>query len=76
MVEIAKSFLGAVREAAAIYNHIAHKKGVKNFIAEVSMDEVENPQTPVELFFILMMIQQYGIPAQVDGRFPGRPAAL
>jgi len=73
MVEIAKSFLGAVREAAAIYNHIAHKKGVKNFIAEVSMDEVENPQTPVELFFILMMIQQYGIPAQtIAPKFTGR----
>ena len=73
MVEITKSFLGAVREAAAIYNHITHKKGVKNFIAEVSMDEVENPQTPVELFFILMMIQQYGIPAQtIAPKFTGR----
>ena len=73
MLEIAKNFLGAVREAAAIYNHIADKKGVNNFIAEVSMDEVENPQTPVELFFILMMIQQYGIPAQtIAPKFTGR----
>ena len=44
---IAKNFLGAVREAAAIYNHIATRKGADNFIAEVSMDEVDNPQTPV-----------------------------
>jgi len=73
MVEIANNFLGAVREAAAIFNHIADKKGVNNFIAEVSMDEVENPQTPVELFFILMMIQQYGIPAQtIAPKFTGR----
>ena len=73
MVKIANNFLGAIREAAAIFNHIADKKGVNNFIAEVSMDEVENPQTPVELFFILMMIQQYGIPAQtIAPKFTGR----
>jgi hypothetical protein len=73
LVGIANNFLGAVREAAAIYNHIADQKGVNNFIAEVSMDEVENPQTPVELFFILMMIQQYGIPAQtIAPKFTGR----
>jgi len=70
---IAKNFLGAVREAAAIYNHIVSKKGADNFIAEVSMDEVENPQTPVELFFILLMIKQYGIPAQtIAPKFTGR----
>ncbi len=70
---IAKKFLGAVREAAAIYNHIANRKGVDNFIAEVSMDEVENPQTPVELFFILLMINHQGIPAQtIAPKFTGR----
>ncbi len=73
LVKIARSFLGAVREAAAIYRHIAHKKGTDNFIAEVSMDEVEAAQTPVELFFILMMIKQYGIPAQtIAPKFTGR----
>lgn len=70
---IAKNFLGAVREAAVIYNHIANRKGVDNFIAEVSMDEVENPQTPVELFFILLMINHQGIPAQtIAPKFTGR----
>ncbi len=73
LVEIAKNFLGAVREAAAIYTHIAAKKGGEDFIAEVSMDEVENPQTPVELFFILLLIRQYGIPAQtIAPKFTGR----
>ena len=73
LVGIAKNFLGAIREAAAIFNHIADQKGVNNFIAEVSMDEVENPQTPVELFFILMMIKQYGIPTQtIAPKFTGR----
>ena len=73
LMGIANNFLGAVREAAAIYNHISDTKGARNFIAEVSMDEVENPQTPVELFFILMMINQYGIPAQtIAPKFTGR----
>lgn len=70
---IAGEFLGAVKEAAAIYQHIASKKGEGNFIAEVSMDEVENPQTPVELFFILQMISHFNIPAQtIAPKFTGR----
>ena len=73
LVKIARSFLGAVREAAAIYRHIADNKGADNFIAEVSMDEVDAAQSPVELFFILMMIKQYGIPAQtIAPKFTGR----
>ncbi len=73
LVSIARYFLGAVREAAAIYTHIAEHKGADNFIAEVSMDEVENAQTPVELFFILLMISHYGIPAQtIAPKFTGR----
>ena len=71
--KIARSFLGAVREAAAIYRHIADSKGADNFIAEVSMDEVDAAQSPVELFFILMMIKQYDIPAQtIAPKFTGR----
>ena len=70
---IAKNFLGAVREAAAIHNHIVSKKGSDKFVAEVSMDEVDDPQTPVELFFILLMISHYRIPAQtIAPKFTGR----
>lgn len=70
---ISARFLGAVREAASIYRHINQKKGRDNFIAEVSMDEVEFPQTPVELFFILLMIKHYDIPAQtIAPKFTGR----
>jgi len=73
LITIAGNFLGAVREAAAIYQHIAAEKGHEDFIAEVSMDEVEKPQTPVEMFFILMMIRQYEIPAQtIAPKFTGR----
>lgn len=71
--KIAGNFLGAVREASAIYKHIVAEKGHEEFIAEVSMDEVENPQTPVEMFFILMMIKQFGIAAQtIAPKFTGR----
>jgi tagaturonate epimerase len=73
LITIAGKFLGAVREAAAIYQHIAEKKGRESFVAEVSMDEVEVAQTPVELFFILMMLKQYEIPAQtIAPKFTGR----
>ncbi len=70
---IARTFLGAIREASAIFRHIASRKGADQFVAEVSMDEVESPQTPVELFFILLMIKHYGIPAQtIAPKFTGR----
>jgi hypothetical protein len=71
--EVAGQFLGAIREAAAIHQHITTVKGKGNFVAEVSMDEVENPQTPEELFFILLMIHRYHIPAQtIAPKFTGR----
>ena len=71
--EIAGNFLGAIREAHAIYSHIASSKGETNMIAEVSMDEVDEAQSPVELFFILQMIAHYGIPAQtIAPKFTGR----
>ncbi len=71
--EIAGKYLGAVSKAAAIYRHIEGKKGAGNFIAEVSMDEVETAQTPVELFFILLMISHYQIPVQtIAPKFTGR----
>ena len=71
--KIARDFLGAVREASSIYEHIAGMKGADQIVAEVSMDEVENPQTPVELFFILLMIKHFGIPAQtIAPKFTGR----
>ena len=69
---IGKKFLGAMMEAAKIYQYIKIKKG-QTFIAEVSMDEVEEPQTPVELFMILSGLAQYGIELQtIAPKFTGR----
>jgi hypothetical protein len=70
---IAGNFLFAIREAGKIYRYIAEKKGADNFIPEISMDEVENPQTPVEMFFILKAIADEGIPVQtIAPKFTGR----
>ena len=70
---VAKKYLAAIKEAGSIYRHIEKTKGSGNFITEVSMDEVEEPQTPVELFFILKMIADEKIPAQtIAPKFTGR----
>lgn len=71
--QIAGKFLAAIAEAGIIYRFIAEKKGAGNFVTEISMDEVESPQTPVEMFFILKMIADQGIPAQtIAPKFTGR----
>ncbi len=70
---MAGKYLAAVKEAGKIYRHIEAAKGEGNFVTEVSMDEVEEPQTPVELFFILKMIANEKIPAQtIAPKFTGR----
>jgi len=71
--EVAKKFLAAIKEAGKIYRHIEASKGKGNFVTEVSMDEVETPQTPVDMFFILKMIADEKIPAQtIAPKFTGR----
>lgn len=70
---IASTFLVAAQEAGKIYRRIAELKGHEDFVAEVSMDEVDAPQTPAELFFILAAIADAGIPAQtIAPKFTGR----
>ena len=73
LLTITQKFLAAIAEAGKIYNFIKEQKGADNFITEVSMDEVETPQTPVEMFFILKMIASQGIPVQtIAPKFTGR----
>jgi hypothetical protein len=70
---IAGKSLLAVRQAGAIYRHIEAIKGAGKFITEVSMDETDQPQTPVEMLFILAAIADEGIPAQtIAPKFTGR----
>ena len=70
---IAENYLYAAIEAGKIYRHIEVRKGAGNFITEVSMDEVDTPQSPLELFFILNMLAREGVPVQtIAPRFSGR----
>lgn len=70
---IAEKYLFAAIKAFDIYMKIEKKKGKGNFVTEVSMDEVPQPQTPVELFFILKMLASENIPLQtIAPKFSGR----
>lgn len=69
---IAQKFLLAVQDAGRIYRHIVANKGTE-FIAEISMDETDSPQTPPELLVILAAIADEGIPVQtIAPKFTGR----
>ena len=73
LADIVRKYRLAVREAGGIYRHVAAAKGADAFVAEVSMDETDQPQTPEELFFILAMVADEGIPAQtIAPKFTGR----
>ena len=70
---IAFKFLAATEQASEIYKYLVENKGVGNFVTEVSMDEVESPQTPVDMLFILKMLADKGVPAQtIAPKFTGR----
>jgi hypothetical protein len=70
---IAARFLYAIKQAGEIYRHIEAAKDADNFITEISMDETDRPQTPVEMFFILAAIADQSIPAQtIAPKFTGR----
>ena len=70
---VAAKFLYAVQQAGAVYRKIALAKGDGGFIAEISMDETDSAQTPVELLIILAAIADEGIPVQtIAPKFSGR----
>jgi hypothetical protein len=70
---IARKFLYAVKEAGKIYRHIEKAKGKGNFVTEVSMDETDQPQTPIDLLFILAALAAEGVPVQtIAPKFTGR----
>ena len=70
---IVGKFLLAVKEAGRIYRLIAAAKGIDNFITEISMDETVEPQSPLELLFILAIVSDEGIPIQtIAPKFVGR----
>lgn len=70
--EITNTFMFAAKKAAEVYRYIRSEKE-ESFVVEVSMDEVERPQTPVELFFALAALAFYEIPVNtIAPKFTGR----
>jgi hypothetical protein len=70
---VANKFLAAVKDAGKIYRLIVDRKGEGAFVPEISMDETDAPQTPVELLIILAAIADEKIPIQtIAPKFTGR----
>jgi tagaturonate epimerase len=71
---VANKYLMAVAEAGEIYRYLVSKKGgEQNFVAEVSMDETDAPQTPPQLLVILAALADEGIQLQtIAPKFTGR----
>jgi hypothetical protein len=70
---VANKFLAAVKHAGEIYRLLVETKGEGRFVPEISMDETDFPQTPVELLIILAAIADEKIPIQtIAPKFTGR----
>jgi tagaturonate epimerase len=59
--EMLDNFLLAAKNAGEVFSYIKARKK-ENVLIEVSIDEVENAQSPVELFFILAALAFYKVP--------------
>jgi hypothetical protein len=71
--QTAQKFLAAVKKAGEVYRIVLNVKGAGNFVPEVSMDETDRAQSPVELLIILAAIADEGIPVQtIAPKFSGR----
>ncbi len=71
--DVANKFLAAVQEGGLIYRFLVEHKGEGRFVPEISMDETDSPQTPIELLIILAAIADEKIPIQtIAPKFTGR----
>jgi hypothetical protein len=71
--QIAAKYLFAVEQAGSIYRYIAERRAGRPFVTEISMDETDTPQTPLELLVILAAIADRRIPVQtIAPKFTGR----
>jgi len=71
--DAAAKFLAAMQEAGDVYRHIAARKTAGSFVVEVSTDEASSPQTPAELYLILAMLADEGVPvATIAPKFTGQ----
>jgi len=73
LTNIGAKYITALKEASEVYKIIKNFKGDEYFVIEISIDETENAQTPLELFFILKLIGHFKIPVQtIAPKFSGR----
>ncbi|MEZ5944581.1 MAG: tagaturonate epimerase family protein [Planctomycetaceae bacterium] len=73
VLQVARKYLPACQAAGAIARRISDHTGEENFIAEVSMDETDAPQTPPELLIILAALADEKIRLQtIAPKFTGR----
>ena len=69
----AQEISGGVQEAGRIYRRIEQAKAGATLMIEVSLDETDRPQTPIDLLLILALVAEEDIPAQtIAPRFIGR----
>ncbi len=73
LVPFINRYATAIREAGKIYRHIEKRRGAGTSIAEVSTDEAETAQSPLELFLILGALAGEGVHVQtIAPKFTGR----
>lgn len=69
----ARIYLTAAQQAATLYRKIAAHKGAGTFVTEVSMDECEQPQGPLDLVIILAALADANVPVDtLAPKFSGR----
>jgi len=69
----AHKFLAATKSAGEVYRKLVSARGKGNFVVEISMDETDRAQSPVELLIILAAIADEKIPIQtIAPKFSGR----
>jgi hypothetical protein len=57
----ADQYLRAIDQAGELFTYIHSQKETEDVVYEISIDEVETPQTPIELFFILKAAADHNI---------------
>lgn len=73
LISVGNRFQKAIEKAKEVYDYILLRKGSNDFAVEVSMDEVDEPQSPLELYFILYLLSKHKIPVNtIAPKFTGR----
>eukprot|EP00727_Mastigamoeba_balamuthi_P006941 m51a1_g2868 putative D-tagaturonate epimerase (381) ;mRNA; f:359496-362151 len=71
--KVAARFLRATEAAGETYRHVAQRRAGRPFAVEVSMDEVPEPQTPGELYYVVKLLAAQRVPLQtLAPKFTGR----